>query len=366
VSGGGDRVVKALEAPGGRILVTRLQYLGDVILTLPLVDSIKKRFPHAEIDYLCKPPASELLATDARFTNVFTLLPDQSLGGSIALIQRLRSRRYDAVIDLYSNPRSAWLCYFSGAGVRIGGNRRGRRHLYTHNITVPDHVRSAVDFHLQYLAPLRIEAVPSKPSYEPSEERVEEAKALLESYGVGAGSGQKKPIVGLHPGGKWEVKRWPPGHFERLVRDIQERRGGGVVVLTGPDESAFTEGLVRGCGPEVVALPALPVQTVAAVMAQFDAMVVSDGGIMHLAVAVGTPTVGIFGSSEPEIWFPYEDYGPYEAAFIEVDCRPCHKHTCPLGHTNCLNQLTPEMVIKKLDAVLKKDGRSHTDEGTGR
>ncbi len=110
----GDLLAEALDA-GGRILVTRLQYLGDVILTLPLVDAIHGRFPRAEIDYLCKPPAADLLSGDARFERVFAFHAGQGIGSSLTLISQLRSRKYEAVIDLYSNPRSAWLSYFTGA-----------------------------------------------------------------------------------------------------------------------------------------------------------------------------------------------------------------------------------------------------------
>jgi len=72
---------------------------------------------------------------------------------------------------------------------------------------------------------------------------------------------------------------------------------------------------------------------------------------MHTAVAVGTPTVGIFGSSQPAVWFPYESAGPYRAAHIDVECRPCHRHVCPLGHTRCLNELDPERVAVLVETL---------------
>jgi heptosyltransferase-2 len=94
------------------------------------------------------------------------------------------------------------------------------------------------------------------------------------------------------------------------------------------------------------------VRTVAAVLSLLDGVVVSDGGIMHLAVAVGVPTVGVFGSAEPDIWFPYKALGPFAPALVPLECRPCHRHVCPLGHTDCLNKLTPETVLETLRGVL--------------
>jgi heptosyltransferase-2 len=99
------------------------------------------------------------------------------------------------------------------------------------------------------------------------------------------------------------------------------------------------------------------------VMSLLDGMVVSDGGIMHLSVAVGTPTVGIFGSAEPDIWFPYEKFGPYAPAFVPVECRPCHEHVCPLGHTDCLNLVTPDLVADTLRRVMS--GRRPGDDEDG-
>jgi heptosyltransferase-2 len=83
-------------------------------------------------------------------------------------------------------------------------------------------------------------------------------------------------------------------------------------------------------------------------------MLACDGGVMHLAAALGTPTVGIFGSSEPEVWFPYTGSGPYAAAYIDVPCRPCHQHVCPLGHTRCLNELGAAQVATQVMQVLKQ------------
>src|SRR5262245_23900052 len=139
---------------GDRVLVTRLNYLGDVVLSLPLVDAIHARWPGIEIDYLAREPGAELLANDSRFARVFTL--KDGLVNTLALVRDLRARHYRAVIDLYSNPRSAWLSWLTGARVRVGGNRRGRRHLYTHPTSVPPEVRPVTNVFMRYGVPLGV------------------------------------------------------------------------------------------------------------------------------------------------------------------------------------------------------------------
>jgi len=157
--------------------------------------------------------------------------------------------------------------------------------------------------------------------------------------------------VGFHPGGKWEVKRWPADHFTVLARSLSERRGFRVVVLAGPGEEPHREALRRELGDRAAYLPVLPIRETVAVLSALDGVVVNDGGIMHASVAVDTPTVGIFGSSEADIWFPYGSFGPFAAAYEPIECRPCHLHAC--GHLSCLRRLAPEAVEAKLVSVLE-------------
>ena len=341
---------------GERVLVTRLDYLGDVVLSLPLVDAIRAHAPGVEVDYLTRRPAADLLARDDRFSRVWAL--EKGARATLSLIRALRSRAYSAVIDLYSNPRSAWLSWATGARVRVGGNRRGRRHLYTHPIVVPPDVRRVTDVFLRYGAPLGIEAGrASRPTLQIKPDESAAADALL----AGAGVLPRGARVGIHPGGKWSVKRWPTEKFVELIGLVREDIGADVVVFEGPGEADATERVRERVGGRATFLPVLPIRTLAAVISRLDAMVACDGGVMHVAAAVGTPTVGVFGSSEPAVWFPYRNEGPFRAAFIEVECRPCHRHVCPLGHTRCLNELAAAAVASDVAAVMldAREARTH-------
>jgi lipopolysaccharide heptosyltransferase II len=340
--------------PGDRVLVTRLDYLGDVVLSLPLVDALAARWPGIEIDYLTRSPAADLLAGEThagRISRVFTLERGGGFMDSLRLIRALRRRRYRAVIDLYSNPRSAWLSWFTGARVRVGGDRRGRRHLYTHPMRVGAEVRAATAHHLSYGAPLGVKAEATRPVLHIGAEEAEGARAALRAAGVDTGT--QRPLVGIHPGGKWSVKRWPTEKFAGLVSLLRSRMNAEVVVFTGPGEEMHTHALRAAVGDGVHYLDVMPIRDLAAVVSVLDAMVACDGGVMHVAVACGTPTVGIFGSAEPEVWFPYQGLGPFKAAFKPLPCRPCHRHECPLGHTDCLNGLHADRVFEDVSAVLR-------------
>jgi lipopolysaccharide heptosyltransferase II len=330
---------------GGRVLVTRLNYLGDVVLSLPLIDALHARHPGIEIDYLSRSDGADLLTGDPRIARVHRLRPGPA--AFLPLVRALRARRYRAVIDLYSNPRSAWLSCLSGAPVRVGGNRRGRRHLYTHPVSVPRGVRRVTDVFMHYGEPLGVFPPAGVPALPLSADEIAAADTLVTRV---AGAGV--PRVGVHPGGKWPVKRWPAEKFGELVERFRAD-GMQVVLFTGPAEREVTAALGAAHRDGVHALPVLGIRALAAVVSRLDAMVACDGGVMHVSAAVGTPTVGIFGSSEPDIWFPYPADGPYQAAHIDVPCRPCHRHVCPLGHTRCLNEL-PAGVVYDLVLAVKR------------
>jgi ADP-heptose:LPS heptosyltransferase len=210
-------------------------------------------------------------------------------------------------------------------------------------------VRAATRHQLALTAVLGVDPDEARaPALHFSESERERAESTLAEVGAPGGTLR----VGLHPGGKWSVKRWPAASFAQVGRLAVEQLGATVVVMAGPGEERYRDAVRAELGEAAVYLPRLPIREAAAVVERLDAMVLSDGGIMHVAVAAGTPTVGIFGSAEPEVWFPYASFGPYRAAFIELECRPCHRHECPLGHTNCLRELGPGQVFSNLQTVL--------------
>jgi ADP-heptose:LPS heptosyltransferase len=147
---------------GDRVLVTRLNYLGDVVLSLSMVDALRLEHPGIEIDYLTREPRRHCCAA-MRFARV--LAWQGGAGASLSMVATLRARRYRAVIDLYSNPRSAWVSWLTGARVRIGGNRRGRRLLYTHRIQAPAGM-PVIDVFMQYALPLGVRGPARKPVIE--------------------------------------------------------------------------------------------------------------------------------------------------------------------------------------------------------
>ena len=323
-----------------RILVTRLRYLGDVILTTPAVAALKSRYPAARIDYLTEDPYGPVLQGNPHIDVVVT-----TGGAFFGTVAKLWKRRYTAAFDLFYNPRSAWLLYLARIPVRVGGTRRWRRKLYTHTFTVPGHVRNAVAHHIHPLHILGIREKWSLPRVYINEREREAGKSFLEET-----AGGSEGLVAMHCGGTWQAKRWNPGKFATLADMIRNRMGKKTMLITGPGEEGIVNAVMEQSGGDLQALPVMPIRSLASVLHQCDAVVSNDGGVMHLSVALGRPTVGVFGPTEPDIWFPYEGEGAFALATVHEECAPCHKHEC--ADPKCLDRLDPDFVFEKLEDVL--------------
>jgi len=329
-----------------RILVTRLRYLGDVLLTTPAVAALKGRYPDAEIDYATEGPYADVLEGNPHIGRVIRLSREaRRAGGEIA---KIRSLRYTACIDLFYNPRSALLLFLSRIPIRAGGSKKLRGKLYTHRFSVPPETRSAAMHHVRAMGVFGVEARDSLPRVHLRQDELDAGAGILERT-VGKRESRRR-IIAMHPGGTWQSKRWSPGSFAKLAVLLRERIDAETVVIAGPGEERIAAQVAAEAGGSVRALPLQPLRTIAAVLAACDAVVADDGGIMHLSVAVGRPTVAVFGPTEPDIWFPYEGKGPFAVVSRRLACAPCHKHEC--GSVACLDGIEPESVLESVRRVL--------------
>ncbi len=325
-----------------RILVTRLRYLGDVVLSTPLLAALREAVPQARIEYLTLAPYAPVLWHHPWVDAVHALPEGAGPVSMLKMARRLSRPRVDWWIDLYSNPRSALLCALSQPRISVGGDRGLRSRVFDHRRGSPGPASSAVRAHLDKLAVL----VPA-----PAERGVllavsaEEKESLRRRFPLDAAA----PIV-LHPGATWPSKAWPVEKWTELARRILRRGLGPVWIVSAPGEETLSQRVASGAGDRVRVLPVLPLRELMALLAQARAFVGNDGGILHCAVGVATPTVGIFGPTEREIWFPHEPFAAARLIQESVPCQPCHRHAC--DHLSCLVALPVSRVMEGLEEVL--------------
>ncbi|MBN1504900.1 MAG: glycosyltransferase family 9 protein [Candidatus Eisenbacteria bacterium] len=324
-----------------RILISRLRYMGDVVLTTPCVRRLRDNFPDAKIDYLTQAPYGELLLENP-FLNEIISVDFRRVGtfGSLRLMWKLLRARYDLAIDLLSNPRSALLTASTLARRRVGTYHLSRSWAYNLNVRVPLSVRSAVEHHLEHLRALGLQASASLPELFVNENEKREGARLLKEAGAQAPA----RTVLLQPGAKWQAKRWPSKRFAELARAVSAN-GLRAALLAGPGEEAYTRSVLSG-RPEFPVVSGLGLRQLARVLSAAAGYVGNDGGPAHVSAALGKPTVSIFGPSEPDIWFPYGSGGKAVCVYAEAQCRPCHLHFCE--HVSCLEAIGVERVASEI------------------
>lgn len=287
-----------------RILITRLRYLGDVILSTPLVAAVRAAEPRARIDFLVEEPFAPALAHNPHLDTVHVYPPKATGPEMVGWVRALRSAGYDAVLDLFGNPRSALLTALSGAPLRVGPARGWRSRLFTHRRGRPGGDRSAILHHLDKAVPLLGRRPPSsRPRIWVTDQERRRAASRV-------GAAPTADTVLLHPGSKWADKAWPAERWPELLRELAAAGRRCLRVVAPPGDESQAAAICRAAGAGQP-LPPMPLRELFAWMSEVGLYVGNDGGILHAAVALGRPTLGLFGPTEADIWFPYEAWGPY-------------------------------------------------------
>jgi heptosyltransferase I len=383
----GSSSVELRSAEFSRILLVKFSALGDVVHTIPVVHKLRHRYPAAEIDWLVRPAFAALVAGHPAVDNVIALprlrwgRPWREQGSRLAalaqLLSPLRSRRYDLVIDLQGQLRSALLTLATGAPVRIGfdrprpelrrrstrtlpaeawkhcwqGAREGAWMAYSHRIELPTVDLHAVDRYLCLSPMLRFDQDPPDFSFDIPADAAARAEALLADRGTaGAMDASAGPIV-LAPATRWETKHWRSEGFREVARHFVAK--GRSVVLIGSAEERVDCETIAAAAPGTLNLAgSTSVPELAALLRSCAVCVTNDSGPMHLAVALDRPVVSMFGPSDP-LWI-----GPYRRPDAVISaglaCSPCYLRElsrCPYDHA-CMRQIASATVIERVEAML--------------
>lgn len=343
------------------MLFVRPRFLGDVCLTLPLLEAARAACPGARVGYVLERGLAPLLSGDPRVDEVIDVPAKPSAGETLALARRLRAFGADLLFDCFCNPRTALWSFASGARARVGYPNKGwRSALYTHHAR--PRTLSATGFHLASLAALGwpVPAAPATPRLHVGALAREEAAAELRSLGVPSGA----TIAGFHPGARWPTRRWPLERFVELARRVVAAHEDVTVLFTaGPGEETEThDAAAQVTG--AFAVTGWPLARFVAMQACCAAFVCGDTGPLHTAVAAGTPTLGLLSRNRPAMFFPYPDSSGHAAYYARAECSPCHRDVC--DDLRCLTRLEVDGAFQRLSAMLARGaGRTGAPRGPG-
>lgn len=336
-----------------KILIIRPRFLGDIILATGLVDVLRQGNPNAEVWFLTELGHAEVLQGHPGIAGVLSF-DTRRKNNPVYLLKffsELRKQKFDAVLDLFGNPRTAQMAFWSGAPVRVGFEMRGRSWAY--NVIAPPSSpafasgrRAVTEAYLDQVRAMGFHPnAPYKTSLAVTEEEKAHVRKLLDRAQVKPG----EKVVALTPGASWPAKRWPLERFIELGFWLK-REGIRPLYLFGPKEADLVGEFEAHMDKDWLLINQPNIRGLMAFIEAAEALVANDSGPLHVGPAVGTPTLGIFGPGEPEIWFPYG--APHQYAYAEVGCSHCGLDYCNL--MACMDHLETKEVLAKVRSLLGK------------
>ncbi len=337
-----------------RVLVIQTAFLGDVILTLPMVQLLKRNIPDVVIDFVAIPETSDILKNHPDISEILVYDKHGRQRSPFSILtfgRKLRDRKYDVVLCPHRSLRSALLSTVTGAKTRVGFDNSALTLGLTSVLPWKLGVHE-VERNLSLLTPLGIKPVREAPKLYPGEDARKRVDEFLERNGV------KKPYAVIAPGTVWETKRYPVERMSEVADRLLEKFGS--VILVGGGKDTGLVGRFGRIGSGIVsAVGEFPVMTSAEIIRRASVLIANDSAPVHIASAFNVPTVAIFGPTAREFgFFPYHE----RSAVVEIndiECRPCAihgGHRCPIGTFECMLRIMPREVARKaLDLLVNEN-----------
>jgi len=336
-----------------KILIRGVNWIGDTIMTIPAMRTLRQLFPESRITLLIRKPMDRLFAHFSAVDHVVGFTIRKGMAGLVdrmRLAQKLRREHYDLCLILPNSFDSALILFLAGIPARIGFDRDGRGLLLTRKIKppVPEEAGHQADDYLSLVTSLGAIQIFREFNLEVDREAKEWAKDQLEPLRQKVSG----PLIGLNPGATYgPAKRWFPERFTDLAARLCSGDQSGIVIVGGPEETGLCGNIADGIEGAVLDLSGqTDLQQLAAVLSLCDLLVTNDSGPMHLASAVGTPVVAIFGSTEPGATSPL---GKHRIIKEECECSPCLERFCERGDTLCMELIQVEDVYDTVKRLLE-------------
>jgi lipopolysaccharide heptosyltransferase II len=340
-----------------RVLVIRLRSIGDTVLATPSLLALRRFLPDARIDILLESWVAPLLDGFDAVDNVIRV--SKTAAGRLAAARGIRRMRYDVVFNLHGGPTSAFLTRASGAPHRVGYRNYRYAGFYNHLLSASADFWCRKKTHSaeQQLALLGFVGVPVADRPKSRLPVVEEADKSVEAkLADSVIEDPRSDFALLHPATAFYTKQWPPENFARTAEFLADR-GIASVAVASRSENAVLDALRAEARVPIAAFDDLSLPEVAALASKAKLFVGNDSGIAHIAAAVGTPSVVIFGSSNRGHWHPWTD-APYQVIFEEFACQPCPGYTCEVyGDPKCILSVPVERVRSSIERLLDQASR---------
>ena len=340
-----------------RVLLVRLRSIGDTVLTTPSLFALKRFLPHASVDILLEDWVAPVLDGFAYADKVITL-ERGSTSARARVARQLRANNYDVVYNLHGGTTATLLTRATGAKHRVGYKTYQYARLHNHLSPSSSLLWGQDKTHSveQQLALLGWTGVPVSDRPPTQLAVTPEASAAIAERLQVAGLANALFAV-IHPAAAFATKQWSADKFGHLAEDIRSK-GLAVVAITTASEKPVIDEMNKNTATPVEAFTDLTLPEITALLARTRVFVGNDSGIAHIAAAVKTPSVVIFGSSNTAHWRPWTPGVSSSAAEVvmeEMDCQPCHGYFCEkFDEPECIKRVPLERVIAATERVLRE------------
>ena len=348
------------------ILLLQLGDIGDVVLSFPAIRALRENFPNAKLIVAVREKAAELVADCPWITDVLSVNTEQrkwyqELAYQKDFFLRLWKYNFDLAVDLRADSRGAVLTLLSGARQRIGyyaqDGKLWRNRFYSHFPYVEGRPgQHMAEYYLNLVRACDLETENIWPELIIPDEKLSGATALLNEEKIH----MDQPVIAIQPFSLWPYKEWSVNKYVDLIQRISDEYEFYIIITGSPDEREKAHELIKKSGRHVHNFAGkTTIGMLAAVLKICRLFVGGDSAGIHIAAAVGTPTVSIFGPMSSDAWAPRGTR--HRVVHKQLPCIPCHQKGCQgSGHSRCLEELTADEVMVavnfQIEKILKNKG----------
>ena len=323
-------------------------WVGDLVMATPILADIRKKFPSAHITAMCVRPICELLEKDKNIDELFCFSKQKfsfdRRDSKKNIIEKLKVGEYDLGVLLTNSFSSAWWFWQGRIKKRVGFKDHFRSFLLTDGVSIPENKEDMhqVEIYKKLLGPLGISSSDAMPHIYLLEKEVKRAKELLYQRGYK----DEKPLIGINPGAAYgSAKCWPPERFREVAKKIREEEDYNVVFFGDGKSSSLVKKITSGLDERVINLAGhTSLRELASLIQVCDVLLTNDSGPMHIAAALGTEVVALFGSTNDTKTGPYKKSGVINK---KVKCSPCYKRKCPIDFS-CMTSIHTGEVLEAI------------------
>ena len=339
-----------LTPPPQRVLVKEVNWLGDVVMSLPALKAVRQALPEAHLAVLVKRELASFFDGTAWIDEIIPYTVARGLRGLAdrrAIVEQIRSRRFDLAILFPKSFEAAFWATLARVPCRAGVVADGRGLLLTHKTVLAADVLQCHQVH-EYLYLLRQTLGINGDANNCTPDIHAPHRAQMRAWLADRRRRPHAKLVALAPGAAFgPAKEWPAAHYAALIDRLAQRHTTECVLVGSAGERRKCEAVVAASGEgALIAAGETSVGELLALLSLCDGFAGNDSGSMHVAGALGIPTVGLYGSTDPARTGPL---GPKtKVLYHRIECSPCLQRTCRFGHYNCLRRIAPEEVVQAL------------------